>query len=49
MSAVEIPTVPRYCIKLTSIFEKKSLLSQQKNSQKQLYKPKSVNLRSNEH
>ena len=36
---LKIPTVPRYWVKLTGIFEDKSLSSQQNIGQKQLYRP----------
>lgn len=38
---LEVSTAPRYWVKLSDIFEDKSLFSQQKSVQKQLYRPKS--------
>ena len=46
---LKIPTVPRYWIKLTGIFENTCFSSQQKNGQKYLYRPRnSVNKRGSE-
>ena len=46
---LKISTVPQYWIKLTAIFENKSLSSQQKNGHKQLYRPRNgVNERRSE-